>query len=169
MAGDGPAAESLREQADTLDLGPRVRFLGPLDAADLPAFYAELDVLAVPSRPTAGWTEQFGRVAVEAMACGIPVVASASGALPDVVGGAGLLVPAGDPDALREALVRVGTDPALAARMREDGLVRAGGCTWAGSPSSNSRCTAVRCTSRGVRTCRDPSRSWWSPMAPPSC
>ena len=130
VAGDGPAAESLREQADTLDLGPRVRFLGPLDAADLPAFYSELDVLAVPSRPTAGWTEQFGRVAVEAMACGIPVVASASGALPDVVGGAGLLVPAGDPDALREALVRVGTDPALAARMREDGLVRAAGCTW---------------------------------------
>jgi glycosyltransferase involved in cell wall biosynthesis/GT2 family glycosyltransferase len=130
IAGDGPAAAELREQARSSGLDGRVRFLGPLDAAELPEFYAQLDVLAVPSLPTAGWTEQFGRVAVEAMACAVPVVASASGALPDVVGGAGLLVPPGEPDALRGALVRVGTDPALAARMREDGLARASACTW---------------------------------------
>ena len=63
-------------------------------------------MLAVPSRPTPGWLEQFGRVAVEAMACGVPVVASDTGALPDVVGEAGLLVPPDDADALAVCLER---------------------------------------------------------------
>ena len=64
--------------------------------SDLPP----VDVLAVPSLPMPGWIEQFGRVVVEAQASGVPVVASASGALPDVVGHAGLLVPPDDPAAL---------------------------------------------------------------------
>ena len=66
-----------------------------------------LDVLAVPSAHTAGWVEQFGRVAVEAMAEGTPVVASDSGALPDVVGGAGVLVAPGEVEPLRTALARL--------------------------------------------------------------
>src|SRR5699024_8858578 len=64
----------------------------------------QLDVLVVPSLPTPGWVEQFGRVAVEAMASGVPVIASRSGALPDVVSGAGLLVEPADAQALRQAL-----------------------------------------------------------------
>ncbi|MFD6094197.1 glycosyltransferase [Oerskovia sp. NPDC060338] len=129
IAGAGPDADALRATAG--QLGDRVTFLGPLDDAALPDFYRGLDVLAVPSRNTPGWIEQFGRVAVEAMACGTPVVASDSGALPDVVGGAGLLVPPGDPDALRRALLRVGTDPDLAATLRREGLERAATCSWA--------------------------------------
>jgi glycosyltransferase involved in cell wall biosynthesis/GT2 family glycosyltransferase len=129
VAGAGPDTDALRATAGPL--GDRVTFLGPLDDAALPDFYRGLDVLAVPSRNTPGWIEQFGRVAVEAMACGTPVVASDSGALPDVVGGAGLLVPPGDPDALRRALLRVGTDPELAATLRSEGLERAATCSWA--------------------------------------
>ncbi|QJW35975.1 glycosyltransferase [Cellulosimicrobium protaetiae] len=129
LAGEGPDRASLERAARPL--GDRVRFVGALDGDDLVAFYRDLDALAVPSRETPGWVEQFGRVAVEAMACGVPVVASRTGALPDVVGGAGLLVPPDDPDALRAALVRVLDEDGLADRLRAAAADRAASCSWA--------------------------------------
>jgi GT2 family glycosyltransferase len=89
-----------------------------------------MDVLAVPSLTTPGWVEQFGRVVVEAMAAGVPVVASASGALPDVVGDGGVLVPEGEPAALGKALLRVGREPGLWERLRRAGLEQARACSW---------------------------------------
>lgn len=130
VAGQGPAAAELRSEVRARGVTDRVEFAGSVDQADLPDFYRSVDVLAVPSLTTRSWVEQFGRVAVEAMACGTPVVASDSGALPDVVGAAGLLVPPGDAGALRDALVRVGTDPALARTLRRAGLARATGASW---------------------------------------
>ncbi len=129
LAGDGPDRAALEVAARPL--GSRVRLVGPLEGDDLVAFYRSLDVLAVPSRETSGWVEQFGRVAVEAMACGVPVVASRTGALPDVVGGAGLLVAPEDPGALRDALVRVLDEDGLAERLRTAGVERAASCSWA--------------------------------------
>jgi GT2 family glycosyltransferase len=64
------------------------------------------------------------------MACGTPVVASDSGALPDVVSGAGVLVPPGDPAALADALVDLATDPVRRAELRERGLERAATTSW---------------------------------------
>jgi len=130
LAGAGPEEPALRALAEPL--GDRVRFVGSLPTADLVEFYRAVDLLAIPSVDTPGLKEQFGRVAVEAMACGTPVVATRSGSLPEVVEGAGLVVPPSDPRALHEAIVRIGTDPRLAARLRESGLVRATECTWAG-------------------------------------
>ena len=130
VAGAGPAEAALHDRAARSDLAGRVRFLGPLQGEALAAFYQGLDVLAVPSRTTAAWVEQFGRVAVEAMAYGVPVVASDSGALPDVVGDAGLLVPPDDAVALREALDRMLGDVALRRRSREAGLRIAADCRW---------------------------------------
>lgn len=130
LAGSGPAEASLRALAADLGIEDRVRFQGQVGQGELPAFYASLDVLAVPSLTTASWVEQFGRVAVEAMACGVPVVASDSGALPDVVGGAGLLVPPGDAGALCKALLELGTDPDAHERSRAAGLARAEQCSW---------------------------------------
>ena len=129
LAGGGPQEAALRARATALGIADRVEFAGFLPESELPRFYRSLDVLAVPSLPTPSWVEQFGRVAVEAMACGVPVVASASGALPDVVGGAGLLVPPGDAVALRGALLRLDDDDAAAAA-RAAGLVRASECDW---------------------------------------
>ena len=83
-----------------------------------------------PSLPLPGWIEQFGRVVAEAQASGVPVVASASGALPDVVGDAGLLVPPGDPAALRAALARFLDEPGLWARLRELGLAEVARYSW---------------------------------------
>ncbi|WP_251150478.1 glycosyltransferase [Cellulosimicrobium sp. Marseille-Q4280] len=128
LAGDGPQRAALETAARPL--ADRVRFLGPLDGGDLAAFYRSLDVLAVPSRETPGWVEQFGRVAVEAMACGVPVVATSTGALPDVVGGAGLLVPPDDPAALRAAIARVRDEVGLADELRAAGSRRAAECSW---------------------------------------
>nr|WP_257907418.1 glycosyltransferase [Janibacter limosus] len=82
IAGAGSREPELRARATHPDLAGRVDFSGPVDKADLPDFYRGLDVLAIPSLTTPTWTEQFGRVAVEAMACGTPVVASDSGAPP---------------------------------------------------------------------------------------
>jgi len=79
-----------------------------------------------------GSLEQFGRAVVEGQAAGVPSVASASGALPDVVGGAGLLVPPGDPEALCDALVRLLEEPGLWTRLRDEGLASVGRYSWAG-------------------------------------
>lgn len=130
VAGLGPDFEALQHEAAALGVADRVTWLGALGQDELADFYRGLDVLAVPSLTTVSWVEQFGRVAVEAMACGIPVVASDSGALPDVVGGAGLLVPPGDAAMLGAALEEVGENPALAASLSEAGLARAAACDW---------------------------------------
>ncbi|HEY0188902.1 MAG TPA: glycosyltransferase [Cellulomonas sp.] len=130
IAGAGPHEAALRRRAASPALAGRITFEGHLAGAELTVFYRSLDVLAVPSVPAPGWLEQFGRVAVEAMALGVPVVASDSGALRDVVGGAGVLVPPGDAAALADALAAVRDDPAHAARLRAAGTERARAYTW---------------------------------------
>ena len=129
ITGDGPQRAELESLARTLSIADRVHFLGFAADGELAARYRELDVVAVPSLPTPGWLEQFCRVAVEAMASGVPIVASDSGAIPDVVGDAGILVPPRDDNALAAAV-----DEALAperwTQLRERGLARAPHFTW---------------------------------------
>lgn len=128
VAGTGPLAAELPSLAASAGAGDRVELVGAVDPDDILAFLRTLDVVAMPSLPTPSWTEQFGRVAVEAMACGVPVVSSDAGALPDVVGGAGLVVPAGDPQVLAEALVAAAGP--RAAELRASGAARAEACSW---------------------------------------
>jgi alpha-1,3-rhamnosyl/mannosyltransferase len=103
LAGGAVAGRAaLRALADSLGLGERVVFAGLVDDADLPALYSGAAALVQPSLE-----EGFGLPALEAMACGAPVVASWRGALPEVVGDAGVLVDPEDERALAAALARV--------------------------------------------------------------
>ncbi|WP_400997686.1 glycosyltransferase [Agromyces sp. GXQ0307] len=128
VIGTGPLASGLPARAASVGLSDRVELVGSVDPTDIPDVLRSFDVLAVPSLPTPSWTEQFGRVAVEAMACGVPVVSSDAGALPDVVGGAGLVVPTGDAGALAEALVEASGPRAT--ELRDAGFARAAECSW---------------------------------------
>jgi len=129
LTGDGPQRAELEALAGDLGIADRVRFLGFASGEELAERYRSLDILAVPSLPRPNWLEQFCRVAVEAMASGVPVVASDSGAIPDVVGDAGVLVPPGDPAALAAAIERV-LDPGSWGAHRAAGLARSARFTW---------------------------------------
>ena len=139
VAGSGSLTGLVTGRAAHGPAAGRVRVLGPLPHDSLPGFYRSLDVLAVPSLPTPGWLEQFGRVAVEAMAAGVPVVAASSGALPEVVGGAGLLVGPGDAAALGRALVDATGDPERWADLRAAGLERAARYSWTAVAAGHAR------------------------------
>lgn len=113
---------------DRLGLQGVVSFLGPQAQDILPLYYSASQVLVVPSR-----YESFGLVALEAMACGTPVIASKVGGLVDLVrdGRTGYLVPDGDPEALAAKLLPLLDDPSLRATLGAHGIATAEAYSWA--------------------------------------
>lgn len=124
VLGDGPARAVLRQRAVDRHVAGRVRFLPGRPSQAMPAFYQGLDVLVLPSRTTRRWVEQFGRVLIEAMACGVPCVGAASGEIPNVLGDAGLTFEEGDADALRQRLSELLTQPERRAALAAAGRAR---------------------------------------------
>ena len=114
FVGGGPLAvriESLR-----LRYPVAVQLVRDVHHDDMPAYLRAMDLLCAPSRTTAHWQEQFGRMLIEAMACGVPVVASDSGEIPHVVGDAGVLIPEDDLVQWTETIDRLLADPDAAQR-----------------------------------------------------
>ncbi len=105
--GTGSLRGALEALAAELGIGEKVIIRGQVPSTQMPALYHDFDALALPSLTLPRWKEQFGRVLVEAMLCEVPVVASDSGELPNVVGDAGMVVPEGDVAALTMALQRL--------------------------------------------------------------
>jgi glycosyltransferase involved in cell wall biosynthesis len=104
---------------------PPARALGYVDDRLLPGLYAGAEVVLMPSL-----YEGFGLPCLEAMACGVPVVAADRGALPETCGGAALLVDPDDANALADAALRAVTDGPRREELREAGLRRAAALTW---------------------------------------
>lgn len=112
-------------EATIARLGAAVRWAGYVADDDLPALISGARALVLPSL-----YEGFGLPALEALACGTPVVAAAVASLPEVVGDAGLLVDPLDTAAISAALRRIAGDDALHAELRARGLARAAAWTW---------------------------------------
>ena len=112
VVGDGPLREELAREAARLGIAPHVQLLG--DLADVRFALEALDVFVLPSR-----TEGMSNALLEAMAMGLPVVATAVGGTPEVIGDGqtGLLVATDDPSAIAAAITRLLDDPATAARL----------------------------------------------------
>jgi glycosyltransferase involved in cell wall biosynthesis len=124
LAGEaGPAAEALEERARRT--GARVRFVGFVPDAELPALYSGASCFVTASR-----YEGFGLPALEAIACGTPVVAYEAGALPETAGPGALLVPPGERAELMRSAGRVCDEPELAERLSAEGRRHAGGFSW---------------------------------------
>jgi glycosyltransferase involved in cell wall biosynthesis len=122
---DGWGVDAYRAAVTAAAHRDRIVRLGYVDEATRGHLLAGASALAMPSR-----YEGFGLTAGEAMLAGTPVVACRGGAVPEVVGDAGLLVAVGDRDGLAGALASVLTEPALADDLRRRGPLRAAGFTW---------------------------------------
>ena len=124
ILGSGPMRSRLEALARQLDIAERVSFEPPIPSAQMPDFYNQLDTLVLPSLTRPHWKEQFGRVLIEAMACGVPVIGSRSGEIPHVIGQAGLTFAEGDVQELRARLSQLMNTPALRANLARRGRER---------------------------------------------
>jgi glycosyltransferase involved in cell wall biosynthesis len=123
--GKGWYYQEIFERVEELGLGKAVHWVGFVPGAELPLWYNAATVFVYPSL-----YEGFGMPLLEAMACGTPVIASATSSLPEVVGDAGLLVPPHDVTELADTLERLLVDADWQAELSQRGRARASTFTW---------------------------------------
>ena len=124
IAGEGPERPYLANLARELGIQDRVQFDGPIGSEQMSAYLQQLDCLVLSSRTRPNWKEQFGRVLVEAMACGLPVIGSDSGEISHVIGDAGLIFPEDNQDVLQSQLLSLMQSPDLRQSLAQKGRQR---------------------------------------------
>ncbi len=124
ILGGGPDRKRLEYVAQWLGIAPRVTFDQKMPSSHLPNYFSGLDVLVLPSLTRANWKEQFGRVLIEAMACDVITVGARSGAIPEVIGEAGLTFGEGDVEELQVQLQCLLDDVPLRQELRKKGRQR---------------------------------------------
>jgi glycosyltransferase involved in cell wall biosynthesis len=122
FVGGGDLESSLRSFARRH--AGRVHVQTGIAHGDVPAWLNTMSVLCAPSRTTRRWREQFGRMLIEAMACGVPVIASDSGEMPYVIGDAGTIAAEADDSAWRRAIEQLAVDEGARQTSAARGLAR---------------------------------------------
>lgn len=125
VAGRGAQKENMQRLIRETNSESHFRFLDFVSYDEMPDVHRMADVFVLPSYPTMTWQEQFGMVLIEAMACGKPVISTNSGAIPEVVGDVGLLIPSGDFFSLAENIIRLIKDDNLRDALGRKTLERA--------------------------------------------
>jgi glycosyltransferase involved in cell wall biosynthesis len=124
VVGEGPERKRFEQALVERNLMDRAEFAGAVPYEQVPDYYRRMDLFVMPTRTTSRIREQFGRVLVEAMSSGVPVVGTNCGAIPEVIDNAGLIVPEGDPAAMAEALRKLLRDEPLRQRLARAGRER---------------------------------------------
>ena len=124
IVGAGQYESALRHHATTLGVDARITWHTPVSSHEMPSVMQQFDALVLPSRTTSNWKEQFGRVLIEAMACGVPVIGSSSGEIPHVIGDGGLVFAEGDSQALATHILNLSTTPSIYATMSQQARQR---------------------------------------------
>jgi glycosyltransferase involved in cell wall biosynthesis len=123
LVGGGPLASRIKSIQGRHPA--RVRLVENVSHDHVAGYLRAMDLLCAPSRTTARWKEQFGRMLIEAMACGVPVLASDSGEIPHVVRDAGILIGENDAAKWTQVLDRLSSDCAARSDLSARGLTRA--------------------------------------------
>lgn len=119
--GLGIHREIVKQLADIAEF----RWVDSASYSDMPAIYNSSDIFFLPSQTTPTWEEQYGMSLIEAMACGLPIVTTYSGAIPEVVGDAGIVLAQRDVDKMVKTLRDLIQNPGKRAAMSRDSLARA--------------------------------------------
>ena len=125
IAGSGPGQERVEGLIRRAGVEERCLFIGPFAYDRMPEVFRAADVFVLPSIATPEWQEQFGMSLIEAMACGVPVVSTYSGAIPEIAGDAGVLCQPNDFLSLYEALKELIEDAGKRKELADAGRQRA--------------------------------------------
>jgi len=124
IVGNGPLRESLEKEGQALGLEGHIHFVKAMGQESLVPYLNCMDTLVLPSLTTPQWKEQFGRVLIEAQACQIPVIGSDSGAIPEVIGKAGVIFPEGNVAVLAKELKKMAGSSASRRKLARAGLAQ---------------------------------------------
>ena len=122
--GSGPLEGVIRDWAQRLGINKKV-FVGLANHNDVPEYMGSLDLIVAPSQTAKNWREQFGRMLIEAMASGVPIITSDSGEIPYTVGDAGIVLPESDFWEFGQAIQKLLSDSAMRSGLINRGLKRA--------------------------------------------
>jgi len=123
LVGKGDFEEELRRYACNFNVTGRITFVGYVPHPEAPRYLSAFDMLVLPSETQPNWKEQFGRVLIEALACGTPVIGSDSGEIPHVINKTegGLIFPEGNPSLLADRICQLMEDRTLLQNLAERG------------------------------------------------